>query len=147
MSVVLAPAEARRWLVFATMILTGGLLTFFLVCPAIGYPLEFSQSTRILEIVLPVFLGYLGTASLFFFRSQAASELKVSPAAENLLGPLVKGPIIVFVFATIALLAAFGVSNLAEGGSGMSVDALAAGITAILGLLAVTTNVIIAYLF
>ena len=49
----------------------------------------------------------------------------------------------------VVLLVAFGYSNrvAASPGDGMSAEQLSAGVTTAMGLLAVTTNVIVAYLF
>ena len=62
---------------------------------------------------------------------------------------LVKGPVIVFCLMLVTVVVAFGYSNRlsAPPGDGMNVDLLSNTVTAALGLLAVTTNVIIAYLF
>ena len=62
---------------------------------------------------------------------------------------MVKGPIVVYVVAVIAALAAFGYANRATAsvGSGMSVDNLTTALSLTLGLLAATTSVIVSYLF
>jgi hypothetical protein len=129
------------------LFLCTAILVFFLLAPSIGYPLEFSQSMRILEIVLPVFLGYLGTAALFVFRSSPTPEAAPPDNVVNLINVLVKGPIVVFGIVVGALVLAFGRLNSAEGAGGMSLDELAAGMSLVLGLLTVTTNVMVAYLF
>lgn len=144
------PTTARLWLVAASLLTSASLIVFFLLAPAVGYPLEFSQSLRILEIVLPVFLGYLGAAALYVFRASSADDDVVfRPAALPLVTVLVKGPVLIFAIAAVALLVAFGITNRqnAPPGSGIGIDQLAAGMTAILGLLTVTTNVAVAYLF
>ena len=66
-----------------------------------------------------------------------------------MLGLLVRGPLWVFGIAAIAIVFAFGFTNRAgaAAGSGMSVDALAGSFTAVIGLLAVTTNVAVSHLF
>ena len=147
MAETLTPSSARRWLVSTTLLLTGVILLFFLLSPFVGYPLEFSQSMRMLEIVLPVFFGYLGSAALFVFRSNGRVEDVFNSSVQTIIGPLVKGPVLVFAIATVALLTGFAYANFAAGASGMSADDLAVGLTVILGLLAVTTNIMIAYLF
>jgi hypothetical protein len=62
---------------------------------------------------------------------------------------LAKGPVILFGIATSCAIIAFGYTNRvsAAPGTGMSVDALSLTITACLGLLTVTTNAIVAFLF
>ena len=141
---------ARKWLVVSSLSVTGLIFVFFLFAPAIGFPVIFSQSLGILEVVLPVFLGYLVSAATFVFRSNTVpDELVFRRDASSLVGLLIRGPLVVFAAALVALIAAFGVTNSpsASPGSGMSVDQLTAGISVILGLLAVTTNVAVSYLF
>ena len=136
--------EARKWLVLYTLAITGAHFIFFLLAPALGYPLEQSESMRMLEIVLPVFLGYLGAATQFLFRSRSGA--RQAAANRELLGILVRGPALLFGLVSAATLFVFGYAN-RVGGNGMTPDTLAAVITANLSLLAVTTNVIVANLF
>ena len=146
----MTPNAARRWLVSASLSISTCMLVFFVLAPVVGYPLEFAQSLRVAEIVLPVFLGYLGTASLYVFRATFPSdEVAFRPAVADLIGLLVKGPVVVFTIAATTLIAAFGISNgrNAAAGSGISIDQFAAGMSASLGLLTVTTNVAVSYLF
>jgi hypothetical protein len=138
----------RNWITTASLALTAAHFMFFIIAPVVGYPLTFVQAMRLLEIVLPVFLGYLGSAAYFLFSAGHAS----SPSARvssQLLGLLVRGPVIVFGLASLSVIVAFGVSNsrYASRGSGMSIDMFAAAITGALGLLTVTTNVVVSYLF
>jgi hypothetical protein len=140
---------ARNWIVAASLGITAVDFVFFLLAPALGFPLTFDQAVRLLEIVLPVFMGYLGSATHFLFRIPPAdAPAEVHPPG-GLLGLLVRGPIIVFGLATFAAIFAFGFSNrsMATAGSGMSLDALAGSLSAALGLLSVTTNVAVSYLF
>jgi hypothetical protein len=139
---------ARAWLITASLAATGAAFVFFLAAPAIGYPLTWEQSIRLFEIVLPVFVGYLGAAVHFVFkipRDTNQPQLPVSP----LFGLLVRGPFILFVFACITSLWVFGFSNRAEAppGQGMNVDTLAWAFSAALSLLAVTTTVVVTSLF
>ena len=132
----------------ASLIITAGEFLFFLIAPIMDYPLTFPQSVRLLEIVLPVFLAYLGSAARFVFP-QAPSPDPGRMALPNLAGLLVRGPVLVYGLVTIAALLAFGYSNRisAQIGTGMDIDTLAGLLSAALGLLTVTTNVAIAYLF
>ena len=70
----LSTANARNALIAMSLTLTTGLLGFFLVAPAAGYPLQFDDSMRVLQILLPVFLGYLGSATTFAFRSNTDAD-------------------------------------------------------------------------
>jgi len=142
--------EARKWLVVSSLLITASLLVFFLLAPALGFPLVFAQSLRILEVALPVFLAYLGSAASFVFRSASdADEAVFRRSTSSLTGLLVVGPVVVFAVSLLAIILAFGITNRpsASPGSGINVDQLAAGISIILGLLAVTTNAAVGYLF
>lgn len=138
--------SARRWIIWASLIASGLVFLFLMLAPIFGYPLTWEQALRIMELVVPVFFGYLGTGTHFLFASERPETRINTP---TLLGLLVKGPIILFGIMVAAGLIAFGFSNrlAAPAGEGMSVDALAAIITICLGLLAITTNVIVAHLF
>lgn len=140
---------ARRWLIKASLTITGLYFVFFFTAPAMGYPLTFEQSIRILEIVLPVFLGYLGNGTYFLFKTHEPNIKRTLKGSPELFRLLVIGPILVFAAASIAAIIAFGLSNRASAppGSGMNVDLLAGAMSASLGLLAVTTNIIVSYLF
>jgi hypothetical protein len=141
---------ARKWLVFSSLSITGGLLVFFLLAPAAGYPILFAQSLRVLEVLLPTFLGYIGTAAFFVFRADSSADLAVfRKTSAPLVGMLIRGPVLVFSLSLTVLIIAFGIMNspAAPPGSGISFDQLTAGVSVILGLLAVTTNVAISYLF
>jgi hypothetical protein len=63
--------EERRWLILASLGSTFAVFLFFLVAPALHYPLEFSESLRIAQIIAPVFMAYLGTAAQFVFAREA----------------------------------------------------------------------------
>lgn len=140
--------SARKWLILGSLIVTAAHFIFFLVAPAIGFPLEYEHAIRLLQISTPVFFGYLGSASRFVFNvnQPEAVHLRVK---NPLMGLLVRGPFIVFGLASVACLFAFGFSNSinAAPGTGMDVDTLATIITTVLGLLAVTTNVAVSALF
>lgn len=79
------------------------------------------------------------------------SQVRNEPGLQlsDLVELLVKGPLIVFGVIVAVAIIAFGYSNrqAATGGDGLSVDLLAGIITAALGLLAVSTNAIVGYLF
>jgi hypothetical protein len=107
--------------------------------------MQYPKNLHLIEIVSPVFLGYLGSAAHFIFQTTIPDV----PVQREFLGILVKGPIIVYTLAVIGALAAFAYSNRvgAEIGSGMSEDALSTALSLSLGVLAVTTGVITSYLF
>ena len=140
---------ARRFIILTSLTATGVVFVFFLAAKPLGFPLDWDESQRIVEILLPVFLGYLGTATHFLFHNPKTDvELQLG-AKGSLLGLLIKGPIIIFAVASIAILFAFGYSNRhgAPQDSGMSVDQLAWSFTAALGILAASSSVAVSYLF
>jgi hypothetical protein len=141
--------KAQIFIVVSSLALTGTLLLFYILSPSLGYPLEFDQAIRLTQINTPIFLGFLGSATQFLFTGDRTRARLIDEQLEPLLKILVVGPIAVFAVATIACLFAFGVSNgkSAAPGQGMSIDSLSVLLTAILGLLAVTTSVIVSYLF
>jgi hypothetical protein len=143
--------HARRWLIKATLLLTGATFGFLLLAPLFGYPLALKDATRVFEIILPVFLGYLGAASQFVFQNMAGRQnTGIAGASTNpFLSLIVKGPIWLFGLAIVAAFAAFGKTNSPSSpiGNGMTVDVLAGITTAALGLLNVTTQVAVSYLF
>jgi hypothetical protein len=141
--------KARVWLINASLCTTAAIFVFFLIAPTIGYPLSFEQAVRFIEIVLPVFLGYLGTATSFIFGGRHGDPKAGTKNLNELLGILVRGPVIVFAAACCAALCAFGVSNgeAASPGSGMSIDVLAGVLAAALGLLTISTSALVTALF
>ena len=145
----MTPDIARIWIIKVSLIITSLNFAFFLIAPVLGYPITFEQSIRILEIITPVFFSYLGSATYFLFSKNSSGQNVSLQGPQELLNLLVKGPIWVFGTASLAAVIAFGYSNSAAApiGSGMTVDFLAGSMTAALGLLAVTTNVIVSYLF
>jgi hypothetical protein len=148
--------HAREWIVRASLLITGATFLFFLAAPALRYPLLWDQSFKIFQIVLPVFLGYLGSAAHFVFKPENekpsegnTAERDATIAKKNIFALLIKGPIYLFAIIAAAAIAAFGYSNSrwAAEGSGISPDTLATVFSLALGLLAVTTNVGVSYLF
>jgi hypothetical protein len=97
-----------------------------------------------------VFFGYLGSVALYLFIPTVKGNVE-PPGRQpvELLGLMVKGPVVVFLTGMVGIGFAFGYSNRASAppGSGMSVDQMAASIAGILGLLTTTTAVVVAYLF
>lgn len=137
--------HARQLLIVSSLVITGFQMAFLLVAPAFGFPLPYPKNLDLLQIVSPVFLGYLGSASHFIFQRPAPTV----PVQNQYLGVLLKGPLVIYLFAVIGSLIAFGYSNRtgASVGTGMSVDNLATALSLCLGVLAVTTGVLSSYLF
>lgn len=136
---------ARKDLIVSSLAITGCQILFLILAPVLNYPLRYPQNIQILQIITPVFLGYLGSAAHFIFRPEPP-DVRVQ---NQLLGLLVKGPLIIYVVTVAGALTAFGYSNrtAATPGDGMSVDHLSTALAICLGILAATTSVISSYLF
>jgi hypothetical protein len=137
--------HARKWLILSSLVITGLQMVFLLLSPAIGYPLSYPKNLDLLQIVTPVFLGYLGAAAHFIFLNPPP-EVHVQ---NRFLGMLVKGPVIIYALAAGSSFLAFGYANRSSAlpGAGMSTDNLARALSLSLGVLAATTGVIAPYLF
>jgi hypothetical protein len=137
--------EARKWLIASSLGITGAQMVFLLIAPVLGFPLSYPRNLDLLQVVTPVFLGYLGSATHFIFQNPAPAV----PVQNEFLGVLVKGPLAIYVTAAGASVAAFGYANRAAAlpGTGMSVESLGTALSLSLGVLAVTTGVISSYLF
>lgn len=138
-------SSARKFLILYSLVILGFQMVFLIASPSIGFPMEYPKNLHLIEIVSPVFLGYLGSAAHFVFQNPAPEV----PVQNEFLGLLVKGPLIIYALAVATALGAFAYSNRvgAEIGSGMSEDALGTALSLALGVLAVTTGVITSYLF
>jgi hypothetical protein len=137
--------SARKWLIIASLLITGLQMCFLVVAPVINYPLVYPKNLDLLQIISPVFLGYLGSASHFVFQNQPQEV----PVQNQYLGYLIKGPLGIYALVVLTAFASFGYANRASAapGSGMSVDNLATALSLALGVLAVTTGIITSYLF
>jgi hypothetical protein len=142
-------AKARAWLVKVSLLAVALIATFLILAPAVGYPLRFDQSLRLLESSVPTFLGLIGSAAIFLVQDQGPRDIAISPAKRPLLGIVTRGPIVVFGVISVASFVGFSLSNRAsaQSGSGMSVNDLAHALTFANGLLALTTNAISVWLF
>src|ERR1051325_8369038 len=115
-------SKARIFIVVASLTLTGFLLVFLMAAPYLRFPFNENQNEnlRLIDIVLPVFFGYLGAASHFLFNSNRGRE--VPPAQRPLLRILVVGSFGIFTFIIVCLFIVFWVSNGSPGA--MSFDTL-----------------------
>jgi hypothetical protein len=98
--------NARKWLIVASLTITGVQMIFLIAAPSFYFPLEYPKNFNILQIVSPVFFGYLGSATHFIFMKPSPKVAVYYP----LLGLLVKGPTLIYVGAMLAAFASFGYS-------------------------------------
>lgn len=140
--------SARVWIIKASIVCTAITLALFGIAPVFDV-LNWSDSRRLLEIIIPPFMGYLGMASHFVFKEKTSDTAPLNTKETELLNLLVKGPFYLFAIAVVITCIAFVYTNApsASAGTGMSVDNLATSLSAALALLAVTTNIIVTRLF
>jgi hypothetical protein len=125
--------------------LTAATIMFFLLAPALGYPLEFDQGWALAQISVPVFAGFLATATQFATVEHGGGDETAPP----LLAWLIFGPATIYLFGAAAVLFVFWSTNRADAplGGGMSTQLLSTILTALLGLVTITSNIAIARLF
>jgi hypothetical protein len=140
---------ARYWVLAYSLCLTGVMLPFFFLAPVLGYPLEGDQARQALSLVLPVFLGYLGSGIVFIFNPPGGALPELSDANRRMLSLLIHGIFFVFAVSLLALLIAFGVSNKTgrPPGSGMQFTAFSNGITVLLSVMTTVVGAAVIYLF
>lgn len=102
--------NAQFWIVRASLLLIGATWVFFLLAPAIDFPLTFKESFALLKLITPVFMGYVGLAVGFLFAGGAPLP---SPGRSigSLLALLVRGPVILYGAVMICALIVFGMTN------------------------------------
>jgi hypothetical protein len=134
--------QARIWIVLSSLIILFAASAFFLVAPATGFPLDWQDSIRMIQLIAPTLLAYLGSAANFIINAQ---PVKVpAPVNPTLFGLLVRGPVYFFIGVFVISVVAFWLTNRpsASAGSGMSPDSLAWALSFDLGMLAAVTNVV-----
>lgn len=133
-------SSARIWIIEASLVAYAISFVFFVLAPALGYPLGYADSIDVLKVILPVFAGYLGAAVLFLLANPATAR---NEKPNKMLGLLVRGPVIIFGVGMLALLVAFYLSNKSEfDGSGMTPKTLSLFVSLLAALLAATTGAI-----
>lgn len=142
-------SKARSLIIAADLVLLASLFLFLIIAPVARYPLSSDESWQIGQIVFPVFIGYLATATAFLTsQTPALSELGPDRNPTDFL-LIVIGPIAVFTLALVATFVVFGLSNApsAHAGTGMTLATLTKIVSGILALLTATTSVVVTKLF
>ena len=121
---------------------------FLVFAPLTKYPLDFEQSMKIIQVIIPLFAGYLASASMGLTSKNKPRNTKID---ENIIY-LMKGVFFLIVFMILSLFIVFGVANwpsdnLAYESIDFSFDSLSLMISLILGIHTATTTVIVGYLF
>jgi hypothetical protein len=140
--------EERLWVIRASLLIVAGSMAFFLIAPGfLGFPLRPEETVRVVQMIIPVFSAYLATGAAFLL-SRTVPE-GVAQFDPQLLKIILRGPIYVTVFGLALATAAFWHTNRPSGivGQGMSLDHYCWWLALLLGLLSVTTSVVVTKLF
>lgn len=70
---------ARVTVIVLSLGLTVSFIVFFLIAPLVGYPLSITEAQELMNVVVPVFSGYLATAAACVFRKPDTTEPELSP--------------------------------------------------------------------
>src|SRR5688572_26684576 len=94
--------SARVAVVAYSLGITGVLIVFLILAQPLGMRFDYAQeqNLRLIDVVLPTFLGYLGAASHFIFNANRGRE--VDPEHAGMLRLLVHGPFLIFIAAVAA---------------------------------------------
>lgn len=142
--------EAERiWIIKAIFILIVGFLLLFVAAPIFfGYPLDHQQRMRLIQLILPVFIGYLSSAIKYKF-SNKTNKLKLNKSNDPAIRLLIKGSVYLFAFGMLLFWIEFWYTNRPNSplGTGITIDQLVWYITVMLVLLTGTTGHIVASLF
>jgi hypothetical protein len=143
---------ARLAIVVYSLGITGFLIVFLILAQPLGMRFDFGQeqNLRLIDIVLPTFFGYLGAASHFIFNSDRGRAVEAENQA--LLGLLIHGPFLIFIFSVSALFFAHYVSHRPLAIDEPRIDRMDFGtlsryLSICLALLAATVSVVSSYLF
>jgi hypothetical protein len=60
----MTPAAARIWIIKSSIVAYGCAFVFFVLAPALGYPLSYSDAINVMKVIVPIFAGYLGIGRL-----------------------------------------------------------------------------------
>jgi hypothetical protein len=139
--------QARARLITLSIICTGVVFLFFAVSPAMGFYALSGVEWRIPQMVIPIFVGYLASASHFLFSTEPDAKLR--EGTEGLFSSILYGGFGLFIICAAGLLFAFYESNTptAPPNTGRSIEWLADGFTIILSILTASTSVLSSFLF
>jgi hypothetical protein len=144
--------SARFAIVGYSLAITFFLIVFLFLSQPLGMRFDFAREEhlRLIDIVLPTFLGYLGAASHFLFNANRGREVDRENA--SMLALLVHGPFLIFICAVAALFVSHYYSNRPLHIDDARIDALTFNqlsryLSICLGVLAVSVGIISGYLF
>lgn len=142
-------ATERNWLVVASLCVTAIVSVFFIVAPGLDYPLEFSESLEIIQIIVPVFFGYLGSSAQFAFGASKSKDAVLSADRMRLVRILTRWPVYTYILIVATAMFVFGYTNRegADPNNAMTYPMFKVFMTGTLALLAATTSAAASYLF
>jgi hypothetical protein len=132
------------------LLITAALGTFLLVAPVTRYPLAFDQAISVLQVIMPLFVGYLSTAIVFVTTMRAPTHKGPKGEFNSLLVVLIKGPLYLVAGLLAVSFVVFGASNWPTEGSptsGFEFGLLSNLISFILSISSATTSALVAWLF
>src|SRR5688572_15605335 len=109
--------SARKWIIVSSFIISSATFLFLVVAPAFDFPLMYDQSWRLLQIIFPVFLGYLASAAHFVFSTAREPQDEEVNRAQRLgqhaelAALLIRWPVLIFGVLVIAAIGVFGYTN------------------------------------
>jgi len=144
----------RLWVIKASLLILGISFIFFVIArPAFNFPMLYDETIRVLQIIFPVFVGYLGIGAAYLTQptdtARATADQPFQKHQEAVARLLLRGPIYLIAFCTLALVAAFWLSNVpsARPGAGMSIDNFCWFLSLLMGLLAASSGLVVTRLF
>lgn len=147
-----ASQKARVAIIVYSLCITAFLLVVLTLAQPLGFRFDYGQeqNLRLIDIVLPTFFGYLGSASHFIFNTNSGSEVSVKN--ESMLRILIHGPFIVFILSVASLFFAHYHSHASVIDDRARIDALdfntmSRYLSINLAMLAATTSIVSSYLF
>jgi hypothetical protein len=136
--------EQGRRMIIALSLITTTLFNCALIVSPLVIQLKPGESLQLVQIVFPVFAGYIGASVLFLFQGTPAA----SQTADNkLLELLVYSPFCVFWLLALSVLTYFYLSNLPGKSEGMTFEQISTYITLIISFMNATTGALTALLF
>jgi hypothetical protein len=139
----MTPELARRKIVLLSLVTTVAFACFLIVSP-LFLPLSAQEAYQTVQIVFPVFAGYVGAAVIFLFRGHGGPG---TVADSEILRYMVYAPFAIFWTMGAAVMFYFFVSNLPGGVPGMEFSQLTNYVTLLVSFMNATTGALTAFLF
>lgn len=140
----MSPEETRRLVVILSLVTLVAFSGFLILAPLFWLSMGSADAFSLVQIVFPVFAGYVGSAATFL----GAPKVEDTPFADPTLAKtIVWGTFALFWFLGACLFVAYFVTNLAGGPPGMTVGQLATYIALFLALLNATVGALSSSIF